>query len=366
MADGIKPSKGQIMRQGQPGRTSRLRAVPFLAAVLIALLLPPGAHAGSDYSDKDFAVRLPPAFLRFTEVATMGGETVANRMSSAINPASTAWLKLPGDMGVVLAPYYSPVLFDNGTNMHVIGESATISAGWFGVVQPTISQIRTNKATMRNGMTFDYSVDSYQVQWGKRLDKLAVGAMFNYANAEVLQTMPGIDVKGLSDSYRWRFGGLYEPVEKWLLGAILEYGFQPYRSRTIVTIPMGEGPPILVPFRDDGVQHQVVFRPGVSYEYSPMSSVFLDYQLGYFHNPEDALYDHHFTFGIDHRLLEFLFVRANVGIDVRGNVSLGGGISIFPASWCSLDVGYKYDALPELRPEFGRSHTIQVAFNVRF
>jgi len=354
------------MRPGQPGRTSRLKAVPFLAAILLPLLPPPAAHAASDYSDKDFAVRLPPAFLRFTEVATMGGETVANRMSSAINPASTAWLKLPGDMGVVLAPYYSPVMFDNGTNMHVIGESATVSAGWFGVVQPTISQIRTNKATMNNGRTFEYSVDSYQIQWGKKLDNFAVGAMFNYANAEVLQTAAGgFDAKGLSDSYRWRFGGLWEPCEKWLIGAIIEYGFQPYRSKTVVPLPPPFAPAMMT-IRDDGVQHQVVFRPGVSYEYSPMSSVFLDYQLGYFHNPEDALYDHHFTFGIDHRLLEFLFVRGNVGIDTRGNASIGGGVSIFPASWCSLDVGYKYDALPELHPEFGRSHTIQVAFNVRF
>jgi len=162
-------------------RTGWLKLSLSVAAFVLLCLLPLDAMAGSNYGDKDFAVRLPSAFLRFTEVATMGGETVANRMSSAINPASTAWLKLPGDMGIVLAPYYSPVLFDNGTNMHVIGESATVTVGSFGVIQPTISQIRTNDATMRNGRTFDYTVDSYQVQWGKRFGKYAAGAMFNFA-----------------------------------------------------------------------------------------------------------------------------------------------------------------------------------------
>jgi hypothetical protein len=336
-----------------------MRGLPLVVMFLLPCLLPLAAIAGSDYSDKDFAVRLPPAFLRFTEVATMGGETVANRMSSAINPASTAWLELPGDLGVVLAPYYSPLFFDNGTNMHVIGESATVKAGWLGVIQPTISQIRTNNATMRNGRTFDYTVDSYQVQWGKRSGQWAGGATFNFARAEVIQTAPmGFRAKGVSESYRWRFGGLYEPVEKWLLGAIFEYGFQPFRSRRIV-------PGMLIP-PDRGVQHQFVFRPGVSYEYSPMSSVFLDYQFGYFRNPEDNLHSHRFTAGVDHRLLEWLFIRGSVGADVRGNVGFGGGLSIFPASWCSLDLGYKYDVLPELHQEFGRSHTIQVAFNVRF
>jgi hypothetical protein len=350
------------MRPSRPGRNRRLRGVPLIVPFLLPCLVPLAAIAGSDYSDKDFAVRLPPAFLRFTEVATMGGETVANRMSSAINPASTAWLELPGDLGVVLAPYYSPLLFDNGTNMHVIGESATVKAGWLGVIQPTISQIRTNNATMNNGRTFDYTVDSYQVQWGKRCGQWAGGATFNFARAEVIQTAAGgFHAKGVSESYRWRFGGLYEPAEKWLLGAIFEYGFQPFRSRTIV--PTQFGPMII---RDRGVQHQFVFRPGVSYEYSPLSSVFLDYQFGYFRNPEDNLHSHHFTAGVDHRLLEWLFIRGSVGLDVRGNVGIGGGLSVFPAKWCSLDLGYKYDVLPELHQEFGRSHTIQVAFNVRF
>jgi len=350
------------MRPSRPGRNRRLRGVPLIVPFLLPCLLPLAAIAGSDYSDKDFAVRLPPAFLRFTEVATMGGETVANRMSSAINPASTAWLELPGDLGVVLAPYYSPLLFDNGTNMHVIGESATVKAGWLGVIQPTISQIRTNDATMRNGREFDYTVDSYQVQWGKRCGQWAGGATFNFARAEVIQTAAGgFHAKGVSESYRWRFGGLYEPAEKWLLGAIFEYGFQPFRSRTIV--PTQFGPMII---RDRGVQHQFVLRPGVSYEYSPLSSVFLDYQFGYFRNPEDNLHSHRFTAGVDHRLLEWLFIRGSVGLDVRGNVGIGGGLSVFPAKWCSLDLGYKYDVLPELHQEFGRSHTIQVAFNVRF
>jgi len=343
-------------------RTGLLKVSLLIAAFVFPCLLPLDAMAGSNYGDKDFAVRLPSAFLRFTEVSTMGGETVANRMSSAVNPASTAWLDLPGDMGVVLAPYYSPIIFDNGTNMHVIGESATISAGWLGLIQPTISQIRTNDATMRNGRTFDYTVDSFQVQWGKRVGQWAAGATFNFAKAEIIQKAAGgFKANGVAESYRWRFGGLYEPCEKWLLGAIFEYGFQPYRSKTIVPTQFG---PMTI--RDRGVQHQFVFRPGVSYEYADMSTVFLDYQLGYYRNPEDNLRCHHFTAGIDHRLLKWLFVRANVGIDVRGNVGIGGGLSIFPAKWCSLDIGYKYDALPELREEFGRSHTIQLAFNVRF
>lgn len=81
-----------------------------LAAAAVALW-PLGAAAQSSYSDKDFSVRLPPAFLRFTEVSTMGGETVANRYSSASNPASAGWIAPPGDLGIMAVPYYSAIRF---------------------------------------------------------------------------------------------------------------------------------------------------------------------------------------------------------------------------------------------------------------
>ena len=71
--------------------------------------------------------------------------------------------------------------------MHVIGESATVKAGSIGVIQPTFSQIRTNEDTLRNGRTFDYTVDSFQVQWGKRFANCAAGATFNFAKAEIIQ-----------------------------------------------------------------------------------------------------------------------------------------------------------------------------------
>ncbi len=351
------------MRGLSPRPARRWR--PSLWVVLLALpcLMPLDAVAGNSYGHKDFAVRLPPAFLRFTEVSTMGGETVANRMSSAINPASSDWLELPGKVGLVIAPYYSPISFDNGTCLQIIGESLTIDAAGLGVFQPIVSQIRTNVKTMRNGRKFDYSVDSYQLQWGRRVGAWAGGAMFNFAKAEVDQTIAGgFKARGVSESYRWRFGGLFAPDEKWLLGAIVEYGFQPYRSKTRVPMPFGL-PPMII--RDRGTQHQFVFRPGVSYEYREMSTVFFDYQIGYFHNPEDNLTSHWFTTGVDHRLLQWLWVRGSAGLDVKGNVSLGGGFSVFPAEWCSFDFGYKNGALPEIEKEFGRAHTFQVSFNVR-
>ncbi len=344
--------------------------------MLVLAACPLAASAQSDYSDKESGLRIASAFLRFTEVSTLGGETVANRTSSAINPASVAWYPLPGTLGVVVSPYFSTIMFDNGTNLYLTGESATWDTRAWGVFQPTLSQIRSNDATGRDGLSFDYDVDIEQLQWGKRFGNLAVGACFNYAHAQINRgatlmekfgpaSIPvNVDSHSGADSYRWRFGALYQPAEKWLIGSIFEYGFQPYLSRTIVTpLPY---PAMRSELDDDGLQQQFVFRPGVSYEYLPMCTVYADYQYGYFFNRDQALNSHLFTLGIEHRVLEWLFLRAGPTIDARGNIGFSCGASIFLAKWCSLEIGYQYNMLSELRPELGRANTIQAVLAIRF
>jgi hypothetical protein len=342
-----------------------------VAGLLFLATFPSAALAQSDYSDKPMSLRLPPAFVRFTEVSTMGGETVANRFSSAINPASADWMSRSYTFKVVAAPYYSQIQFDEGTRLHVLGEALSLNLGDAGTVQPALSQVRSHRATTRQGLDFDYSVDSFQVQWAKRVDKWAVGANFNCARAEIVQEgqvgPARVRAVGDAESYRFRFGGLYEPAPQWLVGGIFEYGFQPFRSNTVTRIPMPPPVPALVMRdHDDGLQQQFILRPGVSYEYAPGSTVFADYQYGIFVNKEGRLDDGRLTVGVDHSLYPWLWVRASAGLDHRGNPSWTAGASFHFAKWGSLDVGYQYDTLPELRPEFGRSHSIQVTLSIRF
>lgn len=91
----------------------------------------------------------------------------------------------------------------------------------------------------------------------------------------------------------------------------------------------------------------------------------LDYQLGAFWIPHDCLRSHRVTSGVEHRLLPWLFVRGGMSFDARGNIGGTCDASIIPARWCSSELGYQYDVYPELRPEFGRSHTLQLNFAVR-
>lgn len=347
----------------------RLRSV-VLGVVIVSLSL--SAWGGSEYGGYGFEVRLPSAFMRFTEVSALGGETVANRYSSAVNPASAGWVELRGKYGVVLAPYYSNITFGEGTVIQIFGESVTWDSGEWGIFQPTLSQIRSNKESMSNGLDFDYEVDTFQLQWGKRFDDWGIGATFNVAWADVItdgSPVVGVHVhsKGEAESYRFRFGGLWEFEEKWLGGLIFEYGFAPFESELTTTVAMPFPlPPMVTVVRDSGTQHQFMLRPGISYEYDLLCSVFLDYQVGMFDSPDDYLCSHRVSAGVDHRMLEWLVGRVCGAVDGRGNLSCTAGVSAFLGENVTCHLGYQYDSLPELRPEFGRSHTFQATVSLSF
>ncbi len=361
--------------------TVRSRAVTLGAGLVVAVVLglfPSLSQAGSDYGDKDFAVRLAPSFLRFTEVSSMGGETAANRWSSAINPASAGWLEIPETFGVVFAPYYSNVGFTGGMNIHVMGESLTWDTKGCGTFQPTFAQIRSSGGKTNQGLEFGYKVDTAQLQWAKRWGDWAFGANFNFASAKIHQdgvfVTPGalpvttrVSSEGNAESYRFRIGGLRKFADKFLAGLVLEYGFQPYRSHTmsISTIP-APVPPTVTIMKDRGTQQQYIIRPAISWEYGDMSTLSADYQYGGFFNKDDCLQSHRWTVSLQHRVKEWLFLRGSGSIDQRGNMGASAGLSMFVAKNAGFFVGYQYNMLPELTPEFGRAHTLQMGINIRF
>jgi len=347
-------------------RHARATCLGPVAILLAVVILPSAALAGSDFDDKGFGLRLPPAFIRFRQVTAMGGETAASRFSSAINPASADWSKVPGKYRLVIAPYYSAVIFSEGPRIDTTSQTLNWQSLTWGTFQPTLAQIRSNNETTRDKLDFDYTVDVYQVQWGKRVGDAAIGFNFNYSSVELKRrtTVPFIGdintVNSTSESYRFRVGGLYQPREKWLTGVAFEYGFAPYRS--ILTLPRGFG---FVQRKVKGVAHQFVLRPGVSYEYAERSTIYADYQLGAFVDGNNEFWLNRFFVGVEHAVTEWLCLRANGSMDHRGNLGGSVGIGAHVSEFCSFDFGYNYNMYPELGPEFGRSQGLQFILALR-
>ena len=138
---------------------------------------------------------------------------------------------------------------------------------------------------------------------------------------------------------------------------MFDYAFS--RDRTTMFL----GPPN--PRIKDTTQ-QFIFRPGLSYEYLPDSTIYADYQFGAFLNDTGRLDVHRFMIGVDHCVAKGFFVRAGVALDTHGNASWTTGLGIYPSDRVSIDLAYQDNMFPELGPDFGRSRTLTISVSVSF
>lgn len=320
----------------------------------------------TEFADEDFSLRFSAALSRFSpyaDVAGAGGASAASKWSSSINPASPAWRPTTSALGISLVPQYTQLCLSEGSKLHVISESPVWDGKEKGVFMPGFAQAHSNRSTIRQGLEFEYDMNYYQMQWSKRLDEnLAVGAHFNFAESQTNFDLGMMRVsKTNAESYDFRLGGLFQPVEKWLVGLVFDYGFSP--SRTTLYDWMGTG---LGNVKIHDTMHQYLLRPGISYEYKEDSAVYFDYQMGYFYNEADRLEVHRFFLGVDHAIVKQLFLRGGVAQDVTADAAWTVGVGIYPNDWLSIDAAYQRNMFPELSPEFGNSSSVTLSLGITF
>jgi opacity protein-like surface antigen len=338
------------------------------AIVLFIALANSGNHALADgFDDQDFSLRFPAALSRFSsyaDVAATGGASAGSKWGSSVNPASTAWQSLPGKYHLSLSPQYSQIVFQEGTVLHVMSESASKDFGKFGTFQVSLAQVRSNDRAMRAPLPdykFSYDMNYMQVQWGKKFsDDFALGGNFNYSSSDV--TTKYVTEKHTytsSGSYGFRAGALYRFTKNLLAGLVVDYSQSP--SKTTIYDIFGFG---IGDVQSKDRTDQFTLRTGPSYEYRKDSTINLDYQYSSFENNTGKMKVHRIFAGVDHRIVEALFVRGGFVLDNKGNTSWTGGLGIYPSKRFSIDLGYQYNMFPEIQAEFGRSHLMTISIGV--
>jgi hypothetical protein len=341
----------------------------FIGVIALVISLASlGNHAYADgFDDKDFSLRFPAALSRFSsyaDVAATGGASAGSKWQSSVNPASIAWQNMPGRHHLSLSPQYSAIMFQEGTVLHVISESITKDFEKLGTFQVALAQVRSNERAIQAPLPdykFSYDMNYAQAQWGKRFsDDFALGGNFNYSSSEVTNKI-GTDkyLDSTSDSYGFRAGTLYRLTKNLLGGIVVDYSQSPSKTTYCDIFGSGTGD-VLV----KDTTKQLTLRAGPSYEYRKDSTVSLDYQYSSFENDTGKLEVHRMFAGIDHRIVDALFVRGGFALDNHGNTAWTFGLGIYPLKELSIDVGYQCNMFPEIQSEFGRSHLITISLSV--
>jgi opacity protein-like surface antigen len=263
-------------------------------------------------------------------------------------------------------------MFNEGTNLHVMSESVTKQFEKFGTLQVSLAQVRSNENAQITPpdlawiapleYKFAYDMNYGQVQWGKHVtEDFALGLNFNYSASEVTNKI-GTDkiADSSSDSYGVRAGALYRLAKNLLGGIVVDYSRSPSTTTTYDIFGLGTGNVIA-----EDTTKQFMVRVGPSYEYMKDSTVNLDYQYGSFRNDTYGTMEVHRMFaGIDHRIMDALFIRGGFAVDNEGNKSWTAGLGIYPLKQLSIDIGYQYNMFPEIESEFGRSKLVTISISV--
>jgi hypothetical protein len=319
------------------------------------------------FDEKDFSLRFPAALTRFSsyaDVAAVGGASAGSKWQTSINPASVAWQNMLGRYHATFNPQYSAIMFQKGTNLHVFSESVTKEFEKCGTFQMALAQVRSNESAIEAPVPdykFAYEMNYGQVQWGKRLtDNFALGGNLNYSSSEVTNKIgPDKYLDSASNSYGFRAGALYRLAPNFLGGVVVDYAQSPATTTVYDIYSLGIGDVIT-----KDTTRQFTLRAGPSYEYAKNSTVNLDLQYGSFENDTGKMDIQRIFAGIDHRIVDALFIRAGASLDNQGNASYTAGLGIYPLKQLSIDVGYQYDMFPEIQPEFGRSQLVSISIGL--
>jgi hypothetical protein len=330
------------------------------AAILAAYMAVAGTASAKDLSQIDFSLRLPAALSKFSpysDVAAVGGASAGSRSPSSANPAATDWgltLDHPG-----VSSEYSAVPFQHGPTLHVIAEALAFKTENWGSLQPGAAQVRSDGPT--NGNFLLLSADFGQMQWGYKIkDNFAVGLNLNYTAFDARGGFGGVtSSRSHSDTYDVRGGVLAAISQSLIFGLVTDYSTSP--AKTTFSDP---GCGCLTGSHDRTTE--VLAKPGLSFEYAPLSSVYLDYQYGSYRNSTGSFSTNRVFFGVEHNIFPWLFARAGAAYDFRGILSPTVGIGLNPSERISIDIGFQSDMFPELGPEYGRSKLFSISAGVSF
>lgn len=330
------------------------------------IILTAGAVHADDLEDKGFGLRLSAALTRasrYPDSMAIGGAGGGSPWSSSPNPASSGLNPSVGKSGWGASAQHFQVLLESGSRIRAYSLSAAYDGGSWGNLQPAVLLLDTNRAAMKNGLTFDWEVVSGELQWARKINPCtAIGANLSYLESELdFDFGPLPAVESSSKTYSVRLGVLRRLARKTHVGVAVEYSHAPSETTEYDFMGLGVGTR-----RSEDTTHGITVRPGAYFFLTKDLTAYVDYQFAWFKDDTESLGLHRLHFGFDQTVIEGVYLRTGGILDSEGNGTWTVGVGIAPSESVYIDLAYQLNMFPELNPEFGRADVFGVGLTVLF
>ena len=341
-----------------------------------AKAMPPSAWAG-DLSDEPFAFRVSLSLDRtaaFSDVLARQA-SLAHPLGSSDNPATDDFLRDPPfDMRAVVPINTNQVIFESGawltsfsvTTGYRLEDRGTLSFTYVrNDTQATGSEDAMNDALRSNEFNFGYS---HKVSpW------LALGGGVSITDSTLAVDeliggiIPGVGIRSQthSDSIGVSFslGALVALSEQWFVGLSGDMGWSRSETDGVALIPSGPPPAPLIasPVDITDTTHARAVGWGVGWRPSREVGVYSDWLYRHLESDQGSVDVGRWLLGVEVFLKPELVVRAGLSLDTFEEISLSTGVGYYGIEGLPLEIGYVYNAFPEVHPETGRAHLVSLS-----
>ena len=350
------------------------------ASLVVSVLVGPAQWAsGGDLSDEPFGLRLGLALDRgsaFSDVVAIGAQTAYPYLSS-VNPGAADFLREPPANFTILGSGTGAlVAFEGGPT--ITGGALTLSGRLptAGTILLGYSRIDSHDAVSHQRDGYVLRSNEIRLSYGHRvMPEVSLGAMVRLSESTLSFTSTEADfpLRTQTDTLgvEGSIGVLAQPAEHWLVGLVVATGWQRSRTKGSIDFPPPPFAPGLVPIVFSDNSRSLNVRVGGAWRPSEKVGVYADGQYLRLENDRDNVPGETAEvgrgwIGVEYMPIRMLALRVGGSVDTERQLTAGAGIGFYPSKYFQLDAAYSYNALPELRKEFGRAHLFSVSMTSAF
>lgn len=349
-------------------------AIP-LGTLGLVLCCAPIAFA--ELKDEPFGLRSSLALDRissYTDVLARQA-SVAHPLGSSVNPASPDVLReTPFDMNAIVSLTTNQVLFESGA--WLTGFSANGAVRFPDAGTLTVNYIRTDTQDNSTRTTDAYALRSngFSMSYAHRLNKafsIGGGLAFEEGTFSSSYMTPSplsptgffpVDVDSKSFTGSASLGVWTALSEQLFLGVTGGVGVGTSHTEGFVILP--------APFPSQRIDNHDTLRSrsiraGVGYKPLPELGLYADVVYLHFESVGDSNAGSVDTVkglaGVEWFPIDRIALRAGGSIDRFNNATVSAGIGIYLIPRVPIDIGYHFNAFPEVHNELGKAHLVSAS-----
>lgn len=349
-------------------------AIPLGAIGLVLCCAP---FASAELNDEPFGLRSSLALDRissYTDVLARQA-SVAHPLGSSVNPASPDVLREPPfDFTAVISATTNQVVFDSGAWLTGFSSNAAVRFPDAGTL--TLNYIRTDTqdTSTRNNDAYALRSNQFSISYAHHLDKafsIGGGLTFNDGSLSSSYITPSplsptgffpVDVDSDTFTGTATLGVWTALSEKLFLGVTGAIGLGTSHTEGFVILP--------APFPSQPIDLRDTLRSrsarlGLGYKPLPELGLFADVVYLHFESVGDSnagtIDSVKGIVGVEWFPIDRIALRAGGSIDRFNNATVSAGVGIYLIPHVPIDIGYQFNAFPEVHKELGKAHLISAS-----